>query len=513
MKLDKLYTSIKSALLHPAFIWAVISFGIIIRLVVYLENRSFWTDEISLAMNMVELNWSQLHEPLHYGQAAPLLFLYLTKAIAELFGISEMTLRFIPFLGGCLALVVFHYLAREMLSKQAALLAVALLVFSRYSIYYSAEFKQYSTDLLCTAIILLLAIKAYKSEYKVSNIALLSLTGFTLIWLSHTSIFILAGSGLALFLYLVTNKELYSNNYSSKIISLLIMGTVWLASFSLHYFLVLNNSAHDMFYDYWANGFAPFLPTSLADLLWYSSTFTSIISNPLGFSLFQGLAIFSILAGIYGLYKAKKYFYLYLLTLPLVLILAASMLKQYPIASRLILFIIPVFYIFIAEGLYLTYRSFRKEHILIGLAFILIFFAYPRASSPMWHAFQVLTSPEARQRQEIKKVLDYLFAHSEPTDSIYLYYGGSRAFDYYTLGKDLPNNLIYGTASRSEPEKYLAEIDTLQKDQRYWFIFYHVHSAASVNEERLFIIYLNKIGNELDVFKVKGASLYLYEIN
>jgi len=46
-------------------------------LYIYIENRSLWDDEASLALNIVYKNFSELTQVLDYHQAAPIGFLFI----------------------------------------------------------------------------------------------------------------------------------------------------------------------------------------------------------------------------------------------------------------------------------------------------------------------------------------------------------------------------------------------------------------------------------------------------
>ena len=51
-------------------VWIIIGLGIFLRLFQYLHNRSLWLDEASLALNLIEKTFSELLQPLDYGQMA-----------------------------------------------------------------------------------------------------------------------------------------------------------------------------------------------------------------------------------------------------------------------------------------------------------------------------------------------------------------------------------------------------------------------------------------------------------
>ena len=66
--------------------WFLVMLGVILRFRQYLVNRSFWADEASLAVNLVNHNFSELLQPLDYQQAAPIGFLYIEKTLITIFG-------------------------------------------------------------------------------------------------------------------------------------------------------------------------------------------------------------------------------------------------------------------------------------------------------------------------------------------------------------------------------------------------------------------------------------------
>ncbi len=56
-------------------------FGVVVRLVQYLNNRSIWFDEANLALNIVNRSYFQLLSPLDNNQAAPPGFLWICPKI------------------------------------------------------------------------------------------------------------------------------------------------------------------------------------------------------------------------------------------------------------------------------------------------------------------------------------------------------------------------------------------------------------------------------------------------
>src|SRR5947209_20397995 len=84
----------------------ILGFGITVRCVQYLANRSLWLDESFLALNIVHRTFLQLLQPLDYEQGAPLAFLMVERAAVQLFGNSEYALRLFPLVSGIVSLLL-----------------------------------------------------------------------------------------------------------------------------------------------------------------------------------------------------------------------------------------------------------------------------------------------------------------------------------------------------------------------------------------------------------------------
>lgn len=504
-----IYSRLKKIYLFNFFPLFIILLGFIIRLRQYLANRSLWIDEASLALNILEKDYVGLLQKLDYVQAAPPLFLLITKFLTELFGNSEYVLRLLPFISGVLSLFLFYKIANEFLNKGEIPIALALLSFTYYNIYYSAEFKQYSLELLFAIIILLFGIKLYKSNYSNYNILLSTIMGSIAVWFSHTSVFILAGVGLALLLKLYISDNLSKGLKIKKIIYLILGYLIWIVSFAFQYFLIIREAAENQFYNFWQGYFFPFPPLSIYDIKEYFALLAKFIINPLGFNYALGVVVFFILIGEYFLWKEKDKIYFYLSNLPVMILIIFSILNIYPFAARLVLFITPIFYLIISIGIYNIFTFFAKQNKeLIAILLIFITLLYPVAK-----VTKILISPISKE--EIRPVINYYLDNKKNDDSLYVYYGAERAFKYYTQGENIlyissggNKHTILGGGHRENPNLYLQKLDDLKGNGQIWFIFSHAQKC----EKELFLIYLNKIGNRIDSFERTGASVYLYDL-
>jgi 4-amino-4-deoxy-L-arabinose transferase-like glycosyltransferase len=97
-----------------------------------------WYDEavngveaLTILHNHTIVLWSESND----GRAT--LFLYLLAGAIKLFGTSEAALRVVPVAAGMGAVVAFYFLARRLLTREAALAAAALFAVSRWAVTFS----------------------------------------------------------------------------------------------------------------------------------------------------------------------------------------------------------------------------------------------------------------------------------------------------------------------------------------------------------------------------------------
>jgi hypothetical protein len=494
MKL-KIVELFKKIYLSKWFSFLIILIGAAIRLRQYFFNRSLWLDEAMLALNIIKYNYTDLLKPLDYNQTAPPLFLIIVKFLTKIFGYQEQILRLFPLLAGIVSLFLFWYIADKFLNKFIVPLALVLLSFSRYAIYFSNEFKQYSVDLMVTIIILIMGFYLYKKNLDLKNIILICISGTVLIFTSDISIFILATISVSLFVLFLLEKK---PKDIRKFLKIIFISLFWFFSFLINYLFIIKERVNNYLLGYWQGSFAPIHISSINDLLWYPKTILDLINNPL-YLYFPGIVLFLIFVGLVYLYKNNEKFYFLILILPIFFTFIASILKFYPIYNRLMVFTLPILYLIISKGFEYFSCKFRKDIIIIIFLTLLILF------QPLIYSSRSLIIP--RYSQETRPAINYYLNHKSKNDKIYVYYNTEPAFLYYT--RNIKINYIKGKGTWDDPEAYFNEIKTFNIKGRIWFIFSHVRG----NEKDIFVKKLNEIGKKLDELETPGASLYLYNIN
>ncbi|PIU41754.1 MAG: hypothetical protein COS99_03800 [Candidatus Omnitrophica bacterium CG07_land_8_20_14_0_80_42_15] len=501
---------INAALLSKVLVWVIICFGIFLRLRQYLFDRSLWFDELILVNYVIKNSFFEFFKPQVNTPTAPLGFLLLQKIVTQVFGSSDYALRIIPLLTGIGSIFVFYKIAKYYVGKIAAPIALALFVVSDRLIYYSSEAKQYSSDVLITLILYLSAIRFQKRYQKVSNVFLFALAGALSVWLSHSAVFILASIGIFLFV-----SSIYEKNMQ-KFVKIMIISLFWLVSFTAFYFVSAKSLAGSKdLLGYWDYAFMPGFDLSFINIEWLKKAFVGMFRDPLVlFPLWFSIpAFFAGLGAV--LYRSRNNFFI--LVMPIFFVLIASSFHKYPFIERLLLFIVPVFLLFITAAIWqIGFRIHKNMKILGVLLLGIILF------NPLKIAGTHVLHP--RTREEMKSVLQYIKDNKKEGDKIYVYHGARDAFDYYApkYGLDEENS-IYGVSSRENWDKYAEDLNRLKGQKRVWVVFSHVCFWVRGDEQQFFISYLDRIGSRMfslsipetimkeRIIKFPGAVVYLYD--
>ncbi|MDB9527133.1 glycosyltransferase family 39 protein [Oscillatoria sp. CS-180] len=518
-------------------LWLFILIGVLLRVVQYALDTSLWIDEAFLALNILERSPAELLDPLSYRQGAPYGFLVLTKGATLLLGTDEWVLRLLPFLSGIASLLLFQKLARELLSLQAAAIAVGFFALSDRLIYYSAELKQYSSDVAIALLVYVLLVSWRKRKATWLEILTASIIGAVLIWFSHPVIFVLAGLGLAYAVPIIYEKRW---RQVSKVFVLL---ASWSVSFLCFYWISLRsltqNEALQQSFTQRHNAFMPLPPTSFGDIRWFFENFFDFFDDPVGLPL-VGLAAFFFAAGLYQFWRVDKT-KLTILVSPLLITLLASGLHQYPFKARLLLFLAPIVLLTVAAGVCSTKDWIKAEYRWIEAILVLIIFLHPvyyAANNLVNPNFITNVSSRQRVREHIKPVLSYINKNRQSGDKLHIYYAAQYAFKYYTdkfefsdlmtgtpvvlepsdnwfepALSSYPPQLVVGQYSRDNISIFLSELEQLKGSDRVWFLFSHAHDRRSkIDEEELFLSYIQQSGTQIDAFSDIEASVYLYDL-
>ena len=472
---------------QKTLIWSIIWIGVFIRVFHFLDNRSLWRDEVYLATNIIELDLFKLaFSILEYEQKASVGFLWLSKLGVMLFGKGEMALRLFPLVSGILSLFVFLPVARHFLKPLGVVVAMVILSFAPPLVFHAVEAKQYSTELLASVVVLYLFIK-YQNKFDIASLTVWGFAGVLVLFFSLSSIFVLAGIAISVSLFYLLEKK-----WKPLFLSL-IPFTIWLAGFVLYYMVFLYKYADSEWLIHWfkvRGAFMPLVPSSVADVKWFVHTFYNIPRYPLGLMWIDlshpnpvihvllrlpFLAMVFLVIGSWKFYKEDKRIFLVMI-LPILLTLLASGLEIYPFYERLIVFLAPIFILFIALGCTFTTEKLAKY----GnwkYAFPAFLLAVPVISS----AHQVINTDRFGdyKRSQQRSAFLYVNEKIQPGDIVYVNWNSEHAYRFYKNSYDLKFDVIEGKDPRFISANYQEYMDHLKPDleelkgqKRVWLVYH-----------------------------------------
>ena len=460
----------------------VLLVGVLLRIWVYALGSSFWLDEAMVFLNMQNRSYLELAEPLDYHQMAPIGWLFLHKAMIDLFGGSEYSLRLPALLFGVSAVVICYAAAKKHLDKYGVFLATVLIALLPPVLKYAVVLKPYTVDVFFASAVIALTFNALRRhDLSRPTLAALFLTGVAGIFLSLPVVIVLASSGLALCL-----KTFQTKNFRD-LIPLTALGSLWLLVFAYVY-VTIHGQPSDvtswMREDAWTGAFAPIPFSSLSSLLWYPST----LQNVMAFWFTDEGSFFAIalvVLGLISLCVSGRSAIAAFLALPTIVALIVSMFNLYPFSGRLIVYLIPSAIFAVAFGFDYLMRETK------GARFAPLLFGGVFCLAVAWRTFSMSAQPgEPFNKDNVHPALEILTAELQPDDMLYVYYGALPAFwvyrDRYDGLRDVET--MFGRSPRVNRDCNLLDLDKLQMRGRVWAFFSaHTWGRDRLKEDALFL--------------------------
>ncbi len=288
-----------------------------------------------------------------------------------------MPSRFFPLACGIAALVVLGAVAQRSLSPRAVPIALALAAVSDDLIYYSTEFKQYSTDLLIALGCCLLTWDLGAKELSPRRLATAAALGVAAMWSSFPSVFVLAGAGLWL-----AGQAALARRWR-RLGALAVLGAVWSANFAACFVVARRLLAEGPFmWNWWGFAFLPLPPRTAAQAEQVFWQFANVFTNPVGIVTPlgpMGTALLSLVlfaAGLLSWATKRRWGTLVVLSAPIALAMLASALHRYPFHGRLILYLVPSFLLPIVEGVDAVGRRCGRIALAALVALLLVSSSY-----------------------------------------------------------------------------------------------------------------------------------------
>lgn len=468
-----------------------------------------------VSLNILRRGYVELLQPLDYYQAAPVGFLWAVKSATHVLGSSEEALRLYPLLAGISAMLLFAWLAARLLPGFEAAIVTFAFAVSDALIFYSAEVKQYSADVMVALLVTLLALEAARRSLNISVSMGIALLGMVLVWVSHAAIFTLAAATSAM----VVDWWRTSSRSRMQLIGWLGIGGAWALSFVLYYLTSLRDlGSVGYLVAYWRDqgAFAP-MNSSASSLDWLGGIYLRFFANPVGLWLPSLAAALFLLGAIALIQEAVQggpeiesqehdpAVIVTLLLAPILLALAASWMGRYPFKDRLILHLVPAALLLIGFGLLrLRHLGGQYGYWVAGAAAALLLV------QPAVSASQALVHP--RTGQEFRAAFEIMNSQLEAGDIVYIYERAGPQSLYYLehqgLRVDDPTvTYRFGTSREGKWENHQQELDTLRGNARVWVVFptgFHVRDGLN---------YFDQMGALVGQFETPGVELYLYDLS
>ena len=495
--LKSFFTRENSAVIVLLFI------GFLLRIRQYLTGRSLWVDEAMLALNIVNRDFAGLFKPLDYDQGTPLGFLLVEKFFNILLGKSEFVLRLFPLMMGLAALWLFYLLLKRTTSGTGLLFALALFALNPRLVYYSSEVKQYIVDVAVTIGLLLVTECLFDEHPSKKYFIWFTLAGLLALWFSHPALFVLAGIGLTLVLVYLRRQDYISLRLALE------MGSIWIINLVFLYFLILKDLRQNTFMqEYWQDAFVPMPPWH--DMGWYLSSINKNIGLQFGIP-YATLFVFGfMLLGWYMLWLHKREYALAFACI-LFITLTASALRLYPVAERMILFLVPVGLILVGKSMEAIQQRLSARPIL-GTGIVLMLSVY-LLYGPFTTSLGYFLQP--KYYEHIRPAMAYLQEKVKAGDVLYVSYGAVPAFRFYAPGYEL-DKMRYEAGERDDyqnPQLILQRLDKFKGQRRVWVLMSHVYEQDGFNERDFILAHLDQIGTKIREIRKPDTSVYLFFYN
>lgn len=487
--------------------WMLVLVGLNLlwRTVRYLLVFPMWGDEAFVAVNFFHHGFADMLQPLDHFQIVPVGFMWAVLAVSKVLGTGEMALRFFPWVCGLAGMTMFAILARRMLDRRSALLAIAIFAASYYPVRHSVEVKPYSFDLLLAIVMLMLAWRVWRRPSASMRWIALGLAGVAVVWCSYPVVFV-AGGALA-----VLSIAVWRAREPVVVVLWLLSGAALCSSFALMYLVVGRAQAEEgavLFESHhWVDNFPPVgEPWKLP--WWLLVTHTgNLLAYPFGGRNFGSMLTFLlVIAGCIALWKEKRRGLLLLLLSPFPLMFIAGAIQKYPYggSARIAQHLAPAVCLLAGAGLLGVFRALWPPRkvveatrvvpivmavIIVGATIADVVKPYKRrADAECRHVVNDLAS---RLRSSDRLVV-FLSLGPHPLAPNLSKLGGSAARLRYNLLQDVPVEIEW----TPEVSDILNDIDTGRIGGDLWVLEYHDNDVAFPAEsfERWLAPLLDRLG-------------------
>lgn len=458
--------------LGSLLILLIVLIGIFLRTYVYLQDVSFFHDEGGLALNLIERSYGQLFFHLDYCQQAPPFFLVMSKFMISKFGVSELVLRFMPYLFSVASLILFSSLCFKIFKNYfSVLVAVFLCSFSVSFVHFAQVFTKYSSDIFCTILSLFFVFTVDFKKWNIRKTLLLSLLTVISFWFSYTMVFNVFCFGLVFLIKAILEKKSYNIKKFMLFLAVNAVGIILYILINL-YASATSTGLYNCWVTIW--GFFPKDFNDIKNLFLFHFNITSIVGIVI-------TCLFFIL-GCITWYK-KDIFRFWILFLPIPVVFIAGALHLYPASDRLLLFVIPNVIIILVSPV----ESVLFEKSLFAKALVISLFAvFLESTHYIPYFITYIKNKYDYERSGVREYVSLLRKEKiEKNDIIFANLHCKESFQFYTKNTPISlRQIIY--EEPFDPARPLKDMEKLpHKSNVYFFIFYNLLTPKSLHDMQL----------------------------
>ncbi len=427
--------------------------AIILRVIAFSYRNAFEDDECRLLSVILDKSWLQMFFNLGEAQSAPPLFIILERLWGCIWGFKEHSLKLISLGASLVSIYFFYKLSLKILTNSVVIIIANLLFAINIKlITFSSIIKQYSADVLVGLICCLVLPQIDITKLSKRKL-LLCIFGLILLPLiSLPSFFFI---GLFFLLKLIQNfknKSFYLRFLWIILPFITVMGVYYIFNLAPS-----KLSMDEWFPHYWDTGLVGFSFTNFMQAIIQQVEY---LFQPNKYS-WAILILLSI--GIYFLIKEKRAVSSYILAV-LGFAIFASILKLYPLAGRVALYLTPLLILICIKPFEMIY--FKKPVFYCLLTcFILAFGKYFSGYT------KTLFLPETYINYSPKILMQILKTEFNPkTDVVVCNSASSSSYIFYSSFYQFKNDEVYELPLYGEPyQEDLETLNNLKSGQKYWF--------------------------------------------
>lgn len=460
------------------YISSIIIFaGIVLRIMMFAYNESFWFDEALLGSSIVNKNYFELFGTLDFIQVAPPLFCIASKFLLNIsnaggnFAYQDLVLRIIPLIFSVLSLPLFSAVAQKFFKNNIFIwITTFVYCFNPYNLQFCQDCKQYSLESFIALVMFWIFYSLDLKNYSTKKIILLSLLFAIVPWFSLSSLFLLLSMAVTTLIFDIKDKKSLKNFFIFSVpvlTSICVFVCCYLYPLYLTTFdaQVHSFSLFDSFYK---------LDFSIFNFIYrFITDFFSISINKYIFAVFTILNLFL-------LFKQQNKRMVFCIISSILVVFLANIPKFYPVAHRLYLFIFPLI-IFIYLQVLLLIKNNKILSNLILTAFIIFVFIY--SHNPVQNLLKINNSRNVAEIIKYDNPQMTNIYYNNPSLRLYTKNKNNKYFPHYEmldtdafeqdLEKYLPNEKIYfytlffNNEYNDSLKKYLLSNDKIQVDKIY----------------------------------------------